>query len=174
MSSQCTTTSGWSCSKRCWTRVRRSRPWGLYTTNGVLRSPPQLASSASSAALASQCGTRKAERGTEGLLSRSRPALFRVPRSPFRILLFRQRQQVCKQPIGSRDTRRQLAEEREPGVDVGALADACHEQAAPERRGPPGAHPQQPRGRRVPRPGGGQSPPPRPPPPKRPGQLPPA
>src|SRR2546422_2380948 len=67
MSSQRTSTSGWSCSKRRSSRVRRSRPWGLYTTRGVRLSPRQaVESKASSIARANHCGLWIADCGLAG------------------------------------------------------------------------------------------------------------
>src|ERR1700694_1203417 len=61
------------------------------------------------------------------------PPLFRTSHSAFRILLFAQRKQVRKQAVRARNPGRELAEEREPGVDVHPLPHMAHQQAALER-----------------------------------------
>src|ERR1700680_3034775 len=61
------------------------------------------------------------------------PPLFRTSHSAFRILLFAQRKQVRKQAVRARNPGRELAEERERGVDVHPLPYMAHQQAALER-----------------------------------------
>src|SRR5438132_7707313 len=99
-------------------------------TRGVRPSPRQAPESeTTSAALR----TRNAERGTRNRWADCCSA-FQLPRSAFVLPHIGplERQQVGKEPIRAGDPRRQLPEERQSRVDVGALADAGHEQPALE------------------------------------------
>src|SRR5260370_24222595 len=103
-------------------------------TSGVRR--PRAHAATSSAAVSAPHGERGTARRQRG--PSARPPVSSPPsRSPRPAILWHipslERQEVREQTIGAGNPGRQLAEEREAGIDVGARPHTRYEQPAPQR-----------------------------------------